>query len=194
MTVRRTPAHFHSATYPSPDNLEYGTEKHKGALKIVNLVQQYGAKIDGVGLQGHLVSESTGTQQTPTPSVAILTQVLNDYAALNVDVAYTEVDIRSKTPDSSAKQQVAALAWARVAQSCINVSRCVGITIWVGSSSVGILPLLIFSQGVKDGYSWVPSTFNGEGSALLWNDSFQKKPAYTAFIDVLNGKNTTQAR
>jgi endo-1,4-beta-xylanase len=50
----------------------------------------------------------------------------------------------------------------------------------------------LLSQGVKDGYSWVPGTFNGEGSALLWNDSYQKKPAYTAFIDVLNGKNVTQ--
>jgi endo-1,4-beta-xylanase len=48
-------------------------------------------------------------------------------------------------------------------------------------------------QGVNDKYSWVPGTFNGEGSALLWNDSFQKKPAYTAVLDVLNGKNVTIA-
>jgi endo-1,4-beta-xylanase len=48
-------------------------------------------------------------------------------------------------------------------------------------------------QGVNDKYSWVPGTFNGEGSALLWNDNFQKKPAYTAVLDVLNGKNVTQA-
>jgi endo-1,4-beta-xylanase len=54
--------------------------------------------------------------------------------------------------------------------------------------------LLIIFQGVKDAYSWVPGTFNGEGSALLWNDNWQKKPAYNAFIDVLNGKNTTQSR
>ncbi|CAI6331143.1 unnamed protein product [Periconia digitata] len=164
--------------YYNDYNLEYGTAKHKGAIAIVKLIQQYGIKIDGVGLQGHLTSESTNTQQTPTPSVATLTQVLKDYTDLNVDVAYTEIDIRSNNPDNSQKQQATALAWARVAQSCINVARCVGITIW----------------GVKDGYSWVPGTFNGEGSALLWNDNWQKKPAYTAFIDVLNGKNTTQTR
>lgn len=99
----------------------------------MKLIQQYGIKIDGVGLQAHLTSESTNTQQTPTPSVAVLTQVLKDFTDLNVDVAYTELDIRSNNPSNSQKLQVAAQAWARVAQSCINVERCVGITIWVST-------------------------------------------------------------
>jgi endo-1,4-beta-xylanase len=77
------------------------------------------------------VSESTGTQSAVTPSVAVLTKTLQDYADLGVDVAYTELDIRSKTPSNSQKLADAAQAWARVAQSCINVQRCVGMTIWV---------------------------------------------------------------
>jgi endo-1,4-beta-xylanase len=51
-----------------------------------------------------------------------------------VDVVYTELDIRSKTPSNSQKEAVAAQAWARVAQSCINVQRCVGMTIWVSAT------------------------------------------------------------
>lgn len=43
------------------------------------------------------------------------------------------------------------------------------------------------SQGVSDRYSWVPSTFNGEGAALLWSDNYQKKPAYDGFIKGLSG-------
>ncbi|KAF1836608.1 glycoside hydrolase [Decorospora gaudefroyi] len=164
-----------SKLYYNDYNLEYGTEKHAGALRIVKLVQSWGVKIDGVGLQGHLVSEPTGTQSTVTPSVDVLTKVLQDYADLEVDVAYTELDIRSRTPSNGQKLADAAAAWARVAQSCLNVQRCVGMTIW----------------GIADRYSWVPSTFNGEGSALLWTDNFQKKPAYYAFLDVLNGKNVT---
>jgi endo-1,4-beta-xylanase len=121
--------------YYNDYNLEYGEAKHKGALRIVKLVQSWGVKIDGVGLQGHLTSESTGTQSVATPSVAVLTMTLQDYADLKVDVAYTELDIRSNTPSNSNKESVAAAAWGRVAQSCINVSRCVGITIWVCSSS-----------------------------------------------------------
>lgn len=112
-------------------NLEYGEVKHQGALKIVKLVQSYGVKIDGVGLQGHLVTEKTNTQSTPTPSTEVLTKVLKDYADLGVDVAYTEVDIRMNTPSTADKLKVQADAYARVAQSCINVERCVGITLWV---------------------------------------------------------------
>ena len=110
---------------------EYGTAKHLGALRIVKLVQSWGVKIDGVGLQGHLVSEPTGTQSEVTPSVAVLTKVLQDYANLGVDVAYTELDVRSRTPSNTQKLADAAAAWARIAQSCINVQRCVGMTIWV---------------------------------------------------------------
>ena len=112
-------------------NLEYGTEKHQGAIKIVKAVQSWGVKIDGVGLQGHLVTEKTNTQSIPTPSVETLTKVLQDYADLGVDSAYTELDIRMNTPSTTAKLQVQADAYARVAQSCINVSRCVGVTLWV---------------------------------------------------------------
>ncbi|KAH9860469.1 hypothetical protein J1614_011800 [Plenodomus biglobosus] len=113
--------------YYNDYNLEYGDAKHRGALRIVKLVQSWGVKIDGVGLQGHLVSEPTGTQSIVTPSVAVLTKTLQDYADLGVDVAYTEVDIRSKTPTTSQKLEDAAAAWARVAQSCLNVPRCVGL-------------------------------------------------------------------
>jgi endo-1,4-beta-xylanase len=88
-------------------------------------------KIDGVGLQGHLVTEKTKTQDIPTPSVDVLTKVLQDYADLGVDSAYTELDIRMNTPSSTNKLDVQAQAYARVAQSCINVERCVGITLWV---------------------------------------------------------------
>jgi endo-1,4-beta-xylanase len=125
--------------YYNDYNLEYGSAKHQGALRIVKLVQSWGAKIDGVGLQGHLVSEPTGTQADITPSVAVLTKVLQDYADLGVDVAYTELDVRSRTPSNSQKLADAAAAWARIAQSCINVQRCVGMTLWVSSLSRSLL-------------------------------------------------------
>lgn len=111
-------------------NLEYGTEKHAAAIKLVQLVQSAGAKIDGVGFQAHLASETTPSSG-PLPSLAGLTKALQDVADLGVDVAYTELDIRCVTPATSAKLTVAAAAWARVAQSCYNVKRCIGITIWV---------------------------------------------------------------
>ncbi|RMZ72760.1 glycosyl hydrolase family 10 [Pyrenophora seminiperda CCB06] len=155
-------------------NLEYGTAKHAGAIKLVKLIQSWGVKIDGVGFQAHLASEATPSAG-PLPSLAVLTKSLQDVADLGVDVAYTELDIRCNTPATSAKLAVAATAWARVAQSCLDVKRCVGITVW----------------GVSDKYSWIPGVFPGEGSALLWDDNFMKKPAYTSFLNVLNGQSVT---
>jgi endo-1,4-beta-xylanase len=121
--------------YYNDYNLEYGEAKHQGALRIVKLVQSWGVKIDGVGLQGHLTTEKTNTQSIPTPTTEVLTKVLQDYADLGVDVAYTELDIRMNTPSNANKLQVQAAAYARVAQSCINVERCVGITLWVSKNS-----------------------------------------------------------
>ncbi|KAF2474929.1 glycoside hydrolase [Lindgomyces ingoldianus] len=156
--------------YYNDYNLEYGEKKYEGALRIVKLVQSWGVKIDGVGLQGHLVSETTKTQSVSTPSVDVLTGVLKGFADLGVDVAYTELDIRMNTPTTTAKLQAQADAYTRVVKSCINVERCVGITLW----------------GVSDKYSWVPNTFSGEGAALLWDNSYNKKPSYTAFLNALS--------
>lgn len=112
-------------------NLEYNGPKTEGAVKIVKLVQKYGYKIDGVGFQGHLVVEKTNTQDVPTPSTEVLTASLKAMTDLGVDVAYTEIDIRMNVPSNAAKLQAQAQAYARVAQSCMNVPRCVGMTIWV---------------------------------------------------------------
>nr|CDP30325.1 Putative Glycoside Hydrolase Family 10 [Podospora anserina S mat+] len=112
-------------------HLEYLGPKVEGAARIVRLCQQYGVRIDGVGYQGHLVTESTPTQSTPTPSEADLTAALKITADLGVDVAYTEIDIRMRTPSNAQKLQALADAYGRVARSCMNVPRCVGMTIWV---------------------------------------------------------------
>ena len=117
--------------YYNDYNLEYGEDKTAGARRIVQLVKSYGAQIHGVGFQGHLASETTPTAPGPVPEQAVLTSSLNSLAQLGVDVAYTELDIRMNTPATPEKLQVQADAYARVAGSCMDVKRCVGITAWV---------------------------------------------------------------
>ncbi|KAJ4003999.1 NAD(P)H-dependent D-xylose reductase (XR) [Fusarium irregulare] len=158
--------------YYNDYNLEYGGAKTQGAIRITKLIQSYGLRIDGVGLQAHMTSESTPTQNTPTPSRAQLASVLNSFTKLNVDVAYTELDIRMNTPANQQKLNTNAAAYARMVGSCMDVQRCVGITVW----------------GISDKYSWVPGTFPGEGSALLWNDNYQKKPSYTSSLNTIRGQ------
>jgi endo-1,4-beta-xylanase len=113
-------------------NLEYGSAKALGAQRILKLVQSYGVQIDGVGLQAHLTSEGTASSGgAVAPDTATLTRVLKLYTDLGVEVAYTELDVRFTTPVTAAKLQAQADAYARVTQSCINVKKCVGITLWV---------------------------------------------------------------
>lgn len=177
-------------------NLAYLGPKVQGAARIVRLCQQYGVRIDGVGYQGHLTTESTPTQSTPTPSEEDLTAALKVTADLGVDVAWTEIDIRMRTPSNSQKLQQLADAYGRVARACLNVPSCVGMTIWVCApdnfANRG-LSLTLISQGVTDRYSWVPNTFSGEGDALLWNSNYQKKAAYTSFLEGISSGGSSKA-
>jgi endo-1,4-beta-xylanase len=114
------------------------------------------------------------------------------YTDLGVEVAYTELDVRFTTPATPAKLKAQADAYARVVQSCINVKKCVGITIWVSFAFFSLLLLYsqgtiadFDSQGVSDKYSWIPGVFPPEGAALLWDENFNKKPAYSSVLKTI---------
>ncbi|TKX19039.1 endo-1,4-beta-xylanase-3 [Elsinoe australis] len=147
-------------------NLEYAGPKAEGAARIVRLIKSYGVKIDGVGLQCHLASEVTPTAPGPAPDQATLIKALQLFTSQQVDVAYTEIDIRMNTPATPEKLAVQAAAYERVARSCLAEKRCVGMTLW----------------GVSDKYSWIPGVFAGEGAALLWDENYGKKPGYEGFL------------
>jgi endo-1,4-beta-xylanase len=87
---------------------------------------------------------------------------LSSFAALGVDVAITELDVENA--DSRLDW------WTGIVNDCLAVARCVGITVW----------------GVRDSDSWRASQ-----NPLLFNSSGQKKAAYTAVLNALNGGGTT---
>ncbi|KAF2622107.1 glycoside hydrolase family 10 protein [Macroventuria anomochaeta] len=155
-----------SKLYYNDYNLEYNGAKTEGAKKIVKLIKSYGVRIDGVGYQAHLASESTPTAPGAVPDQATLEAALKATANEGVDVVYTEIDVRMNTPATPEKLKVQADAWERIARSCIAVKRCVGMTVW----------------GISDKYSWIPGVFATEGAALLWDENYQKKPAYNGFL------------
>ena len=156
-----------SKLYYNDYNLEYNGAKTEGAKRIVKLVQSYGKNlIDGVGYQAHLASEPTRTAPGAVPDQATLEAALKATANEGVDVAYTEIDIRMNTPATPEKLAVQATAWERMARSCLAVKRCEGMTVW----------------GISDKYSWIPGVFSTEGAALLWDENYQKKPAYAGFL------------
>src|SRR4029453_2503037 len=105
--------------------------------------------IDCVGFQAHFGSGGMPANFQTT---------LSNFAGLNVDVAITELDI----PNAPAT------AYTNVTRACVNVSRCIGITVW----------------GVRDSDSWR----SGE-NPLLFDGGGNKKAAYTSVLNVLNAAN-----
>ncbi|KAI1268418.1 carbohydrate-binding module family 1 protein [Xylariaceae sp. FL1019] len=166
------PIAFQAAGDADPDaklyyndyNIESTGAKQAATVAIVTLIQDAGARIDGVGLQGHFIVGST-------PSQSSIEAAMNSYITAGAsEVAITELDIRFSslpaTTDGLAQQ---ATDYATVTEACLAVSECVGITIW----------------DFTDKYSWIPSTFSGQGAALPYDENYSKKPAWTAISSVL---------
>lgn len=88
------------------------------------------------------------------------------FAALGVD-AVTELDVRMPLPATGAALAQQAADYTSVADACLAVRRCVGLTVW----------------GFDDGHSWVPGFFTGQGAATPYDAAYQPKPAYDALAD-----------
>ncbi len=132
------------------DNWSYA--KTQGVYNMVRDFKSRGVPIDCVGLQAHF----TGGSSVP----GNLQTTISSFAALGVDVALTEVDVTNASTSQ----------YAALTQACVNVARCVGITVW----------------GVRDSDSWR----SGE-SPLLFDGNGNKKAAYTSVLNVLNSGGTT---
>ncbi|MDX3195678.1 endo-1,4-beta-xylanase [Streptomyces sp. MN03-5084-2B] len=84
---------------------------------------------------------------------------LQNFANLGVDVQLTELDIEGSGTAQAAN-------FRTVTSACLAVARCTGITVW----------------GIRDTDSWRAS-----GTPLLFDGNGQKKAAYTAVLEALNG-------
>jgi endo-1,4-beta-xylanase len=108
--------------------------KTQAMYNMVKDFKQRGVPIDCVGFQSHFNSGSPYNSNFRT--------TLQNFAALGVDVAITELDI----------QGASSTTYASVVNDCLAVSRCLGITVW----------------GVRDSDSWrsgdTPLLFNNDGS------------------------------
>ncbi|MFY1690460.1 endo-1,4-beta-xylanase [Plantactinospora sp. WMMB782] len=83
---------------------------------------------------------------------------LQRFADLGVDVQITELDVQQGSNQAN--------IYRTVTRACMAISRCTGITVW----------------GVRDCDSW-----RGSDNALLFDCAGNKKAAYTAVLDALNG-------
>ncbi|TQN63882.1 Endo-1,4-beta-xylanase 5 [Colletotrichum shisoi] len=174
------PISFKAAAAADPDaklyyndyNIELAGGKQKEVLNIIKSVKDAGARIDGLGLQAHLIVGSAGSRSA-------LAAVLGSYVDAGVtEVAYTELDIRHKAiPADAAAQEQQATDYVSVVGACLDVPECVGVTTW----------------DFTDKYSWIPSVFPGTGDALPWDEDLKPKPAYTSISSLLAAAGPTSA-
>lgn len=136
------PIAFAAAAAADPDaklyyndySIESAGAKSTAAQDIVKLIQSYGVKIDGVGLQSHFIVGST-------PSLDAQMANMKAFTDLGVEVAITELDIRTDEPnDPSAYETQQATDYADTIKACAQTDKCVGVTLW----------------DYTDKYSWVP--------------------------------------
>ncbi|MEU8008071.1 non-reducing end alpha-L-arabinofuranosidase family hydrolase [Catellatospora sp. NPDC049111] len=132
------------------ENWSYG--KTQGVYRMIQDFKSRGVPIDCVGLQTHFTGGSSLPSNFQT--------TLSSFAALGVDVALTEADVTNASTSQ----------YAGLTQACMNVSRCIGITVW----------------GVRDSDSWR----SGE-SPLLFDGNGNKKSAYTSVLNALNAVSPT---
>nr|WP_277606068.1 endo-1,4-beta-xylanase [Glycomyces sp. L485] len=118
--------------------------------------------LDGMGFQAHLI-----LGQVPGDMEANLQR----FADLGLKVRVTELDIRIDMPADSNELQRQAQDFERVVDICKGIADCSGVTVW----------------GLRDGDSWVPDVFDGQGAPLLFNDDGSPKPAHTAVLEALGG-------
>jgi endo-1,4-beta-xylanase len=157
--------------YYNDYSIEYAGAKSTAAQGIVKMVQAYGAKIDGVGLQSHFIVGET-------PSTESQVSNMKAFTALGVDVAITELDIRTTTPETSSAETQQAKDYSSTISACMQVEKCVGVTIWDWT----------------DKYSWIPSTFSGYGAALPWDTNFNKKvPIYDVILSAASNGSSSSA-
>ncbi len=149
--------------YINDYDVEGVNPKSDALYKLVKSLKDQGVPIDGVGFQGHF------DLQNPFPTDFVAN--MQRFAALGLDVAITELDVRVETPATATELTKQADYYRQTVADCLAVPTCVGITVW----------------GFTDKYSWVPSVFPGKGAAALYDSNMDPKPALAAVEQALAG-------
>ncbi len=162
------PNAFRWAHEADPDAILYlndaGAEglgaKSDWIYEYVQELKESDVPVHGVGFQMHITLEDA-----PVPEdVALNMARLN---ALGLETQITEIDIRLELPADDRKLEDQARIYADYLRVCLEAENCTAFVMW----------------GHSDLYSWVPYMFDGYGSALIFDEEFQPKPAYDSLLD-----------
>jgi endo-1,4-beta-xylanase len=140
--------------------------KSDGIFNLMRNLRDQGVPVHGVGWQMHQINPFRIQAQHRTN--------MQRLADLGLEISITEMDVRIQLPTETAELQQQALAYSDTMQLCLEQPACTAVVAW----------------GFTDKYSWVPGFFQGFGDALIFNTTYQPKPAYTALRQALTGGTT----
>jgi len=143
--------------YINDYNIEGTGAKSTAMINLVKSLKAQGVPIDGIGLQAHLtVGEVPSTLQAN----------MEQFTALGIEIAITELDIRMTLPETAALLEQQRQDYQTVVSACKAVPDCIGVTVW----------------DYTDRRSWIPAFYPGQGSACPWDENLAKKPAYDGIV------------
>jgi len=145
---------------------DYGAEgmgvKSDAVYNLVKTLLEKGVPIHGVGLQMHI-----STEYYPAPQqVAANIKRLGD---LGLEIHITEIDVRIRLPADSKSLIRQAEIYRDMLEVCLSYKKCTAFVMW----------------GFTDRYSWIPGFFSGYGSALIFDEHYNPKPAYYYILRLL---------
>jgi len=139
--------------------------KSNGVYALVKGMKERGIPIDGVGMQFHV-------ELNHLPKLDEVSQNMKRLGELGLQVHITELDIRIKGSPTPELLEQQAQNYRDILNVCLNEPNCTAFIMW----------------GMTDKYSWIPQTRQGYGSALIFDENYQPKPAYQALLDALKLK------
>ncbi len=159
---------YYNDDYGSED---YYNDKFKWVYNFVVSLKKKGVPIDGVGLQSHFQlpdAPKSVFDFTKAPSLSSLEAVLTQYANANLEVKFTELDVRLND-NTTASLNAQADVYGTVMTACLHISSCKGVLTW----------------GFTDKYSWIPLFFQDLGHALPFDFNYNPKSSYFAMQNAL---------
>lgn len=132
-----------------------------GLYELVRKLLAAGVPLDGVGFQFH----ANIAPHAPRPDS--VRENLRRFAALGLDIAVSEIDVRTSNAPGTIEERLAKQAnvYSSVAGICAEQAECVRFTTW----------------GVTDRFSWLGPHERG----LPFDWAGRAKPAWTALTDAL---------
>ena len=141
--------------------------KQDKIVSMIQGIQSKGIKIDGMGIQAHVrTGQSNATRQD-------MAAAIKRFGDLGLQVHITELDVKA-SDDSQEEMQKQAQIYQDFLAACVfdNPGVCTAFLSW----------------GFTDKYTWLGSNYY----PLPFDQNYQKKLAYTAMLDLLNGKTDSQ--